>query len=85
MHSKVTATGFITDPDTPQAVLVVTIEIDCQECGKGMIRIPGHHLKAIRDIAIQYCDRFPALTPGTVTLVSKTDFSGRIPPDPEAN
>lgn len=82
---KVTSTGFITDPDTPQATLIVEITVDCPICGPGLIRIPGHHLRAVRDIAIMYCDSHPALTGGEVKLVNQIEFGGASPKNPESN
>lgn len=77
------ATGVIVDPDTPQAYLVVEVTVDCPECGPAVIRIPGHHLKTLRDICQSYCDQFPALTGGAVTLVNTYGFEGVAPWRPE--
>ena len=86
-QSKVTSTGIITDPDTPQAALIVEIDVVCPICGPGKLRIPGHHLRAVRDIAQMYCDSHPALTGGGTTVVSSEtlNFRGRPPKDPGSN
>jgi hypothetical protein len=85
MQSKVTATGMIANPDTPEAYLVVEIAFDCPECGKARYQIPGHHLKALRDIAISYCDQFPALTAASVSVLDTISFQSRPGTRPEEN
>lgn len=85
MESKVTVTGIVANPDTKDAELVVEIAINCDVCGPGMIRIPGHHLRVVRDMAMEYCDRYPELTKATVTLVNSTEFRTERPARPEDN
>ena len=84
-QGKVTATGIVANPDTPEAYLIVEIAFDCPECGQGTLRIPGHHLRTIRDIAIQYCDSHPTLTGSDPTLVESTSFDVNVPRDPRRN
>ena len=85
MQSKTTATGMILNPDTPEAHLVVEIKVECPECGTATIRIPGHHLRVVRDIAASYCDAHPELTKSDITLVSSHQFDGVMPKNPENN
>lgn len=80
-----TATGIIASPDTPQAELVVEIAVDCPSCGPGTIRIPGHHLRMVRDIATEYCDRYPELTKSNIRLVGTHEFTTERPSRPENN
>ncbi len=83
MESKVTATGVIINPDTPEAELSVEIAIDCPTCGPGTIRIPGHHLRIVRDVAAKYCDDYPELTKSNIRLVNTTSFDSTTAPKRE--
>jgi hypothetical protein len=89
MQSKVTGTAMVVSfpPQHAERVLVVDVAIDCPECGRATLRIPGHHLKAVRDLVQTYCDQFPELTGGPVQLLSQTEtnFSGRPSMRPEDN
>ena len=86
MNSKTTATGVITDPDTPEAALAVEIQVQCSLGGAGTVRIPGHHLRLVRDIATEYCDRYPELTKSDIRLITQTQFDNRTAPKrPEDN
>jgi hypothetical protein len=66
---KNTVRAFAVDATSTdgQRVVVVQIEIDCPECGTLTYVIPGHHLRTIRDVAIDHLDRFPELNVGTTT------------------
>ena len=55
-HAKVT-----TRPDG-RAYLVTTITIDCPACGQVSMVLPGHHLRAVRDLLIKFIDAFPDFT-----------------------
>ncbi len=49
------------------------IEIDCAECGETLTwTIPGHHLRTIRDVAIDHLDQFPEFNRGTITKLGTT-------------
>lgn len=59
-HFKVA--GWILQPPEGEKFLTIQIEVDCPACGTLQYEIPGHHLRAIRDIAIDFIDRYPELT-----------------------
>jgi len=87
VQSKVTATGMIISepPNHEEKLLIVEIAIDCPACGKTTLRIPGHHLKAVRQIAQSYCDQFPELTGGSVEVLHSYDFTTAASERPENN
>jgi hypothetical protein len=52
------------------------IEVDCQLCGQGVIHIPGHHMKAVRDMLIAWCDEHPGeINKAHVTVVKEDRFT----------
>lgn len=42
--------------------LLVTIKILCPHCGEIQIELPGHHLRALRNLLVEYVDQYPHLT-----------------------
>jgi hypothetical protein len=42
--------------------LLVTIKILCPVCGEIEMQLPGHHLRAIRNLTTEFVDMYPALT-----------------------
>jgi hypothetical protein len=75
----------VTLPDGREAMLV-RITIDCPQCGKQQLEVLGHHLRAIRNFAQEFVDRFPHLC-AEVTLTETTDdrFGGTPPKNPLLN
>lgn len=73
-------------PDFTHKELVVEIDIACADCGGvGTIRLPGHHLRAIRDLLTEFCDAHPDLTKANPRTVTRTTFAGLAPADPSEN
>lgn len=66
-------------------LLVVEIEITCPDCGHQQHRFAGHHLKAIRDLVIEWIDQFPELCGGEHKEISRTSYQGTPPTDPSVN
>lgn len=77
--TKITLTGG-------QELLVVELALDCPQCGRGTIRLAGHHLRSIRDALIEMIDLHPTLTgkDSDVKTLEKLQFGGTIP-DPTIN
>ena len=74
-------------PNNPVKLLVVEIDIDCPECGQYQVRVMGHHLRAIRDLLIEFIDLHPELT-GTdqgVERIESSRWEGRGGGDPTQN
>lgn len=42
--------------------LLVTIKIQCPICGEIEMQLPGHHVRAIRNLLVEYVDLYPQLT-----------------------
>lgn len=42
--------------------LLVTIKIQCPICGEIEMQLPGHHVRAIRNLLVEYVDLYPHLT-----------------------
>lgn len=42
--------------------LLVTIKLRCPVCGEIEMELPGHHLRALRNLLIEYVDMYPDLT-----------------------
>jgi hypothetical protein len=86
---KALITGRLTKAEFPDGTtaLVGEIEVDCTICGQGTVILPGHHLKAIRDLLIAWCDMEPTLTGDDEhrQKISEQSFRGRVPPDPTRN
>lgn len=68
-------------------VLHGEIEIDCPSCGTGIIHIPGHHMKIIRNLLISWCDEHPELVgqDENIKEVGRTRIAGTPPARPENN
>ena len=83
---KGTITGKAIVAHTPDGDLLVgAVEGACPLCGPFELLIPGHHMKALRDLLIEWCDTFPDLTGTTVTRIDDYSFRSRGPTDPAAN
>lgn len=61
-HGTVTTKAFAIDFVDGGRALYAEIVIDCPECGRQVIRVAGHHLKAIRDFCLDTIDAYPELT-----------------------
>lgn len=85
--SLVGKTIVISHPEVEGELLVVEVEIDCPDCGKVGYQFMGHHLKAVRNILIEYCDQYPQLTGSDAGLevVKRLQFTGTSSPEPEKN
>lgn len=82
-------TGKLTKAIFPdgETALVAEIEVDCPGCGQGTVTLPGHHLKAIRNLLIAWCDDEPTLTGDDrhITEVGRYKLGGTMPKDPTRN
>lgn len=76
----------VTFPDG-QERLVVEIALDCPECGQHTIRLAGHHLRAIRNLLIEFIDLHPTLCGDehTLKVLRRETFGGTAPADPSTN
>lgn len=88
--TKATLTGkaiVIEHPDSPGKLLLVEIDVNCPDCGQYSIGLVGHHLKAIRDLLVDFIDLHPDLTGSDagVEVLQRYGFSGRPTQRPENN
>jgi hypothetical protein len=72
---------------TGERLLVLQVAIDCPECGRLSLEIPGHHLRALRNLCVEFIDLYPDLTgeEAGMTQVKRESFSGTAPADPSEN
>lgn len=68
-------------------LLLVRIDLDCPACGTAAWDVTGHHLRAIRDLLIEFIDLYPDLTgrDGDLETVRKLHWEGKTAGDPEEN
>jgi hypothetical protein len=80
------AATLATFPDGTK-VLMGEIVIDCESCGGGTVRLPGHHMRVVRNLLMQWCDEYPELTGSDehIREVGRTRIEGTPPADPEMN
>lgn len=72
MESHATSRVILVQTPGEPDVLVVEFVIDCPLCGPQRITIAGHHLRMIRDVAVDTVDAYPELTRGTPRQVGET-------------
>lgn len=80
---------IVSHPDHPTVapVMLVEIDIDCPMCGEQHLQIAGHHLRALRNLIIEFIDLHPDMTgeEAGITNIGRTTFEGTASPDPESN
>jgi len=90
--------GTATRVDLPNGdrFLLVEITTDCPACGPQAcphcgapqtIRLAGHHLRAVRDLMIEFIDLHPELTgkDGDIHTIERLQMQGRSDGTPENN
>lgn len=77
----------ISFPDQEEKLLVVEITLDCPSCGAHTVKFAGHHLRAIRDLMIEFCDLHPDLIgpEAGLQVLKRLHMAGTSTPDPERN
>ena len=76
------------DPGQPPAViLLLDVEIDCEQCGQHHVRFAGHHLRALRNLLVETIDRHPELCgdEAGIEVAQRLQFEGTPPQDPSSN
>lgn len=80
---------IVSHPDHPEIapVMLVEISIDCPTCGEQHLQVAGHHLRALRDLIIEFIDLHPNMVgeEAGITRVGRTTFAGTASPTPEDN
>ena len=88
MQSRVKGTATKVTLTDGQEFLLVEIAIDCPSCGRYLIPIAGHHLRAVRDVLIEMIDLHPdpklTGTDAGLKVLERLQFSGS-PSDPTTN
>lgn len=82
-HVKGTATK-ITLPGG-ESTLLVEIAIACDVCGEHTVRFAGHHLKAIRNLTIEFIDLHPTLAGPEPQDAVRDRLEGIAPVNPSLN
>jgi hypothetical protein len=85
-HARTTGTATMIQLATGEALLVVEIAIACDHCGTHKVRFAGHHLRAIRDLLIEFIDLHPTLTgqDSDTRTIERLQLAGRVG-DPTQN
>jgi hypothetical protein len=84
-QAHVHAVAIAIELPTGEKRLVAQILIDCPLCGVQEIRVAGHHLRSIRDFAIDTIDKFPDLTGADAIQREHTEWQGRLVGRPDEN
>ena len=84
-HTKGTATAV--ELPNGERFLLVEIAIDCPVCGPQVIRLAGHHLRAVRDLLIEFIDLHPESTgkDGDIQTIDRLRWEGEGGGTPEDN
>ena len=71
----------------PAVILLLDVEIDCEQCGQHHVRFAGHHLRALRNLLVETIDRDPELCgdEAGIEVAQRLQFGGAVPKDPSAN
>lgn len=56
------AEARVTTLPSGEEFLLVTVKIVCPICGTIEMEMPGHHLRALRNLFVEYVDLYPHLT-----------------------
>jgi hypothetical protein len=59
MESRIKGTATKVTFADGQEFLMIEIAVDCPSCGRYLIPIAGHHLRAVRDVLIEMIDLHP--------------------------
>lgn len=83
--TKITLPARAGEPEAE--TLVVEVAIDCPQCGQHRVRFAGHHLRALRDLFIEFIDLHPTLTgeDAGIEVVNRLQFGGQGGSDPSLN
>lgn len=88
LRGQATKIVLATPPGAPEAaLLLVEVAIDCPECGQHVVRFAGHHLRALRNLLVEFIDLHPDLCgdESGIEVLSRLQFEGRGGGDPTAN
>lgn len=68
-------------------VLLLEVEIDCEQCGQHQVRFAGHHLRALRNLLVETIDLHPTLCgdEAGIEVAQRLQFDGTPPRDPSMN
>jgi hypothetical protein len=77
---------IVTFPDGERG-LFGEILIDCPHCGELRLSLPGHHMRVVRNLLIEWIDEHPELTgsDGQIKELGRTVVQGTAPADPSKN
>ena len=91
-HSRLTGRSIkivLTPEGTapPPEMLLLEIDIDCEQCGQHSLRLAGHHLRALRNLLVETIDLHPTLggDESGIEVVKRLQFDGTAPGDPTVN
>ena len=75
------------DGEPPAETLVVEVLIDCPQCGQHQVRFAGHHLRALRNLIMEFIDLHPTLCgeESGIEVIDRLQFGGQGGGDPTLN
>lgn len=87
VKSLITGKAITIDFASGHRDLIVQIDIDCPDCGKGSWTLPGHHLRAMRNLLNEFIDMHSTLVGEETDLevVGRHQFGGQAAAKPENN
>ena len=87
MQARTKGQATLIELPTGERYLVVEVTIDCPACGTQRLVVAGHHLRAIRDLMIDFIDQHPELAgpEADQRAIERTQIRGTVPPDPTRN
>jgi len=84
MTGHISGRAIVVEPPKDQGdrFLIVSVRIECDGCGSHQFQLAGHHLRALRDLCVDFIKEFPELT-GTddgVQKVARRQYRKKIDP-----
>ena len=89
IHGRATKVIFPREDPTlpPHEELIIDVGVDCPDCGKVSMTIPGHHLRALHQLLGQFLEEFPSthLSGELGEEKERFNFASRGPQKPNTN
>lgn len=87
LKSLLTGRTIIATETNGRRSLHVQIDVDCPECGTFALYLPGHHLRALKQVVDEAVEQYGELVGEAARLevVRRETFSGQSGGNPEDN
>ncbi len=79
LESHLTGKAIVAHLANEERILIVQIEIDCPGCGQQQFWVAGHHLRALRNMLVEFIDLHPDLTgdEAGMKVINRMQFTGQ--------